>query len=107
MQIVDLEKLLNSNSILEFPEIEDAILRFGHGDCHDLTLSLNEIYHFIKSPIVWTPMDIEPLTGGCHFNSGCERYRENCGNCPQINNSNPNDISNIIFTTKTISTISI
>lgn len=52
MQIVDLEKLLNSNSILEFPEIENAILRFGHGYCHDLTFSLNEIYHFKMIAIV-------------------------------------------------------
>jgi glycosyltransferase involved in cell wall biosynthesis len=45
-------------------------------------------------------MDIEPLTGGCHFNNGCERFQSLCGNCPQLVKSNYNDISKRILKQK-------
>jgi glycosyltransferase involved in cell wall biosynthesis len=39
----------------------------------------------LRKPVVWTLHDIHPLTGGCHFPSGCTRFHETCGNCPQLN----------------------
>ncbi|HEY4439764.1 MAG TPA: glycosyltransferase [Candidatus Elarobacter sp.] len=35
-------------------------------------------------PVVWTLHDFAPLTGGCHFPAGCERYGDDCGTCPQL-----------------------
>jgi len=35
-------------------------------------------------PIIWNVVDSEPLTGGCHFNDGCERFARECGRCPQL-----------------------
>lgn len=37
-----------------------------------------------KKPIVWTLHDMWAFTGGCHYSQECNRYKENCGNCPQI-----------------------
>lgn len=37
-----------------------------------------------QAKLVWTPMDVEPLTGGCHFNDGCELFLRNCEQCPQV-----------------------
>ncbi|HWT06148.1 MAG TPA: hypothetical protein VN224_10360, partial [Xanthomonadales bacterium] len=34
--------------------------------------------------VVWTLHDLEPLTGGCHFPAGCERYVDDCADCPQL-----------------------
>jgi len=44
-------------------------------------------------PIVWTLHDMNPITGGCHFSEGCQRFRSGCGNCPQLRLASPNDIS--------------
>ena len=44
-------------------------------------------------PIVWTLHDMNPFTGGCHFDGGCGRFTERCGACPQLESSVPNDFS--------------
>jgi glycosyltransferase involved in cell wall biosynthesis len=54
---------------------------------------LREINKISKSPIIIRPMDMEPLTGGCHFNFGCLGYKESCGNCPQLKKTWREDIS--------------
>ncbi len=53
-----------------------------------------------EKPIVWTLHDMNPFTGGCHFNSGCTRFRNGCGSCPQLNSPNPHDLSARSFETK-------
>ncbi len=37
----------------------------------------------IKSPIVITLHDVWPLTGGCHCNLDCNKWKIGCVNCPQ------------------------
>ena len=37
-----------------------------------------------KKKIVWTMQDMNPLTGGCHYSSGCDRFNTDCNNCPQL-----------------------
>ncbi len=46
-----------------------------------------------SSPIVWTLHDMNPLTGGCHYSSGCEQFKSGCGSCPQVVLPNSNDAS--------------
>ncbi len=61
---------------------------------------IRDIYLVCKAPVVWTPLDIEPLTGGCHFNNGCMRFTQSCGNCPQLGNAGKEDISRRIWCQK-------
>jgi len=61
---------------------------------------IKKIHSISNAPIVWTLWDIEPITGGCHFNDGCEKYAQNCGDCPQLHNNGANDLSRIIFNQK-------
>lgn len=35
-------------------------------------------------PIVFTCHDMNPFTGGCHYTWGCERFKTQCKNCPQL-----------------------
>jgi glycosyltransferase involved in cell wall biosynthesis len=37
-----------------------------------------------KKKIIWTMQDMNPLTGGCHYSSGCDRFKTDCHDCPQL-----------------------
>lgn len=52
------------------------------------------------TPIVWRFSDLNPITGGCHYDSGCGRYLKGCNNCPQLGSSLDNDISSGIWKRK-------
>lgn len=53
-----------------------------------------------RLPIVWTLHDQNPYTGGCHFTTGCERFRAGCGQCPQLLAPGPHDLSRHAFAVK-------
>lgn len=38
----------------------------------------------IRLPLVWTIHSMAPLTGGCLYAYGCDRWRKACGACPQF-----------------------
>lgn len=46
-----------------------------------------------RIPVVWTLHDMNPFTGGCHYDQGCGRFRDLCGACPQIGSSDPADLA--------------
>ena len=50
--------------------------------------------------IVWTLHDMSPFTGGCHYDRGCQRYRQRCGSCPQLGSRRERDISRRIWERK-------
>lgn len=51
----------------------------------------------IRYPIVWTFHDMWAFTGGCHYAFDCKRYKNSCGNCPQLGSNKENDISRKIW----------
>jgi glycosyltransferase involved in cell wall biosynthesis len=48
-------------------------------------------------PVVWTLHDMNPFTGGCHFDAGCRKYRNECGTCPKLGSSEENDLSRQVW----------
>jgi len=38
----------------------------------------------LGKPVVMTIRDMMPLTGGCHFFHGCNKWQTDCAGCPQI-----------------------
>ncbi len=38
----------------------------------------------LGKPMVWSLHDMRPFTGGCHFPSGCEGFKTDCSECPQL-----------------------
>ena len=46
-----------------------------------------------QQPVVWTLHDMNALTGGCHFSGSCDRFKQGCGNCPQLRLRGPRDWS--------------
>ena len=53
-----------------------------------------------KKPIVWRLADMNPFTGGCHYDWDCEKYSRGCGQCPQLNSKDQNDLSAQIWRRK-------
>lgn len=47
----------------------------------------------VNRPIVWTLHDMNPFTGGCHYDMGCGRFRKECGQCPLLGSQVQNDLS--------------
>jgi glycosyltransferase involved in cell wall biosynthesis len=54
----------------------------------------------IDVPVVWTLHDMNPFTGGCHFDQECGRFRTRCGACPLLGSNEPNDLTTRIFDAK-------
>jgi len=50
--------------------------------------------------LVWTMHDMNPFTGGCHFDNGCGRFVGQCGECPQLGSTRAADLSREIWTRK-------
>jgi len=53
-----------------------------------------------STPLVWTLHDMNPFTGGCHYDTGCGRFTERCGVCPQLGSRRQNDLSRQIWQRK-------
>lgn len=54
----------------------------------------------LNKPIVWTFHDSNAFTGGCHVRYTCSHFENECGNCPILKESNPDDISHGIWKSK-------
>jgi glycosyltransferase involved in cell wall biosynthesis len=52
------------------------------------------------TPVVWTLHDMNPFTGGCHYDHGCGRYTQGCGICPQLGSRDAADLSHRIWQRK-------
>lgn len=57
---------------------------------HGHYLSIPELAKVsMMRPVVVSPVDQFLSTGYCSYTYGCERFRKNCGNCPQITTPYP------------------
>nr|WP_259116335.1 glycosyltransferase family 4 protein [Salinibacter ruber] len=53
-----------------------------------------------QQPVVWTLHDMNPFTGGCHYNVGCRKFEDQCGACPQLGSDDESDLSRKVWTRK-------
>ncbi|MDJ0706281.1 MAG: glycosyltransferase family 4 protein [Leptolyngbyaceae cyanobacterium MO_188.B28] len=54
----------------------------------------------LNKPLFWTLQDMWAFTGGCHYNEACDRYKDSCGRCPQLNSNKDRDLSRSIWQRK-------
>ena len=47
----------------------------------------------LNKKVVWTLHDSNPITGGCHVRYDCPKFIVQCGNCPVLEKSYPEDLS--------------
>lgn len=50
-------------------------------------------------PVMITLRDMYPITGGCHYFHGCERWKADCASCPQLI-ENEDDFPKIVLQNK-------
>ncbi len=62
-------------------------------------LRVEAIAQFNK-PVIWTLHDMWAFTGGCHYNDGCDRYKEKCGKCRLLGSSKDWDLSRWVWKRK-------
>ncbi len=48
-------------------------------------------------PLVWRLADMNPFTGGCHYDGGCGRFAASCGCCPTLDSQRESDLSRAIW----------
>jgi glycosyltransferase involved in cell wall biosynthesis len=53
-----------------------------------------------RTPVVWRIADMNPITGGCHYDEGCGKYLDGCGSCPQLGSDAANDLSRQVWERK-------
>lgn len=53
-----------------------------------------------KAPLVWTLHDMNPFTGGCHYDGHCGKFSLRCGMCPMLTGSTENDLSRKVWERK-------
>jgi glycosyltransferase involved in cell wall biosynthesis len=53
-----------------------------------------------STPVVWTLHDMNPFTGGCHYDEDCGKFAASCGACPQLNSVDEGDLSQRILQRK-------
>ena len=97
-------KTIFSPALLPFSDIPSRIKSIApdivhlHWICGGMLR--NEDLKRIHKPIIWTLHDMWAFTGGCHYSDDCERFQQDCGNCPQLNRSSKNDLSRSILRRK-------
>lgn len=47
----------------------------------------------LRQPVIWTLHDMWAVTGGCHYDEECGRWRHGCGTCPVLGSRQMNDLS--------------
>ena len=53
-----------------------------------------------ETPVVWTLHDMNPFTGGCHYDGTCGRFAGACGACPELGSKEEEDLSRQIWERK-------
>ncbi len=73
------------HDITKMEAFKEADIINLHWTCKQF-LSIKNIKKILDSgkEVVFTLHDMWQFTGGCHYSAGCNRYQEQCKNCPQL-----------------------
>ncbi len=88
-------------SVIHHPDVKNADIIHLHWVNHGF-LNPSHIAEIarLNKPVVWTFHDSNAFTGGCHVRYSCDHFHYECGNCPLLKNSGPNDYSHLIWKQK-------
>lgn len=55
--------------------------------------TINDLYDRYPSKFIFICADYSPMSGGCHFTNGCDKFKTGCGACQAFNSSNERDFT--------------
>ena len=97
---LDVNPGLDTRQFVSFAQGEIDVV-YLHWVTHLLTTrDIRDIYEHYRCPLIWVLMDLEPLTGGCHYPSGCEHFKSRCEFCPQLSPHGKRDQASLVFDRK-------
>lgn len=72
-------------NIFDFVDITDVDFIFIHwlGGFIN-SYDIKRLYDATNAKIIFSMMDLEPITGGCHYPWTCTKYENNCLDCPAL-----------------------
>jgi glycosyltransferase involved in cell wall biosynthesis len=96
----DLEESFDPRSLFRLPrEYVDVVCL--HRITRFLTVrQIRALRDHYRCPLVWVVLDQQPVTGGCHYSLGCDRYTERCGRCPLLRSDDEDDASRRLWLRK-------
>jgi len=74
---IDSQTIINLHWVAGFIDYKSFLIKFS---------KTNQIY--------WRLADMNPLTGGCHYDFDCNKFMTGCGKCPQFFKNAGKDITN-------------
>ncbi|HVS92324.1 MAG TPA: glycosyltransferase [Mucilaginibacter sp.] len=88
-------------SVIHHPDVKNADIIHLHWVNHGF-LNPKHIAEIarLNKPVLWTFHDSNSFTGGCHVRYECDHYKRECGNCPLLKYSAPDDASHRIWQQK-------
>jgi glycosyltransferase involved in cell wall biosynthesis len=88
-------------SVIHHPDVKNADIIHLHWVNHGF-LNPEHVAEIAKlnKPVIWTFHDSNAFTGGCHVRYTCDHFERECGNCPLLQESGPNDYSRRIWRQK-------
>ncbi|MBS1502267.1 MAG: glycosyltransferase family 4 protein [Bacteroidetes bacterium] len=88
-------------SVIYHPDVKNADIIHLHWVNHGfLNPKHIALIARLNKPVVWTFHDSNSFTGGCHVRYECDHYKRECGNCPLLKYSAPDDASHHIWRQK-------
>ena len=84
--IIDSCSIFPTKFLLEKVEKPDIIIIYWISGL----LTSKDIYRLsleTEAKLIWYPTDLALMTGGCHYNWGCNNYQNDCIECPAFKNS--------------------
>ncbi len=96
-QFSDAKSLYGSDPLRKLPVADVINLHYIRS-----FIDVRPFFRRVKVPIVWTLHDMNPFTGGCHYDESCGRFDTGCGACPQLRSYRLDDLSAKIFARKMV-----
>jgi glycosyltransferase involved in cell wall biosynthesis len=80
-------RINNIEEIMKLEKFKPTILIIYNNNSFINYELIEKLQNKLRFKIIIYPLDMEPLTGGCHYFWSCENYKNNCVNCPAVSKS--------------------
>lgn len=76
----------NLLSQIDYKDVDFIFIHWLSGFIN--SYDIKNLYDKTGAKVIFSMMDLEPITGGCHYPWTCTKYETSCLDCPALPNSN-------------------